>query len=84
MHRHCAEILMAAPCADEALKAHGSSALWASLGAVTPLELARFNAAQTSEFAEMLAVRSAGGVPRQISREASAREGAHTSPRPAH
>lgn len=72
MHRHCAEQLCLAPGADEALRAHGSSALWSSLGAVTPLELARFNAAQATEFCDLLACRSTGGVPRQRSRDTPA------------
>ena len=46
LHRQCAAVLRGAPHADEALRAHGNSALWASLGAQTPEELARFNAAQ--------------------------------------
>ena len=73
MHRHCAETLcLLAPGADEALRARGSSALWSSLGAVTPLELARFNAAQATEFCDLLACRSTGGVPRQRSRDTPA------------
>ena len=44
----------------DALRARGSSALWASLGAVTPVELARFNVAQASEFAAVLEGASGG------------------------
>ena len=54
LHRHVATVLAAAPHAAEALSARGNSALWASLGAQTPEELARFNAAQALEFAATL------------------------------
>ena len=62
MHRHVAELLLRAPGAQQALAARGSSALWASLGAVTPEELARFNVAAATEFVEALS-HSARGDP---------------------
>ena len=67
LHRHCASLLRGAPHADEALGAFGNSALWASLGAQTPEDLARFNAAQAIEFAATLEVAEARGGPRALS-----------------
>jgi hypothetical protein len=37
----CATLLLQAPHAADALRAHGNSALWASLGAQTPEEVRR-------------------------------------------
>jgi len=70
LQRHCATVLCNAPHASEALAAFGNSALWASLGAQTPGELARFNAAQALEFANALEAReeqARGSQPRALS-----------------